>query len=476
MIKCSFGGVSLPICKVCKANNHSFTKICKKCGQALIIEEGQQCQSCNHINGPFAKNCRSCNRPLKDEKSSTVLSKTTDDQNSKLTLFQNALEKSYLYKDDLFAGLPYRTTIKGELIHFHLGDITYEFRDIKELKEIFNLNNNEIPILIKKNIVKLFKPMMDKYVSNKRLVLLDTNLGHDEFLMTFSNENGQLAGTFYLPVFENQILSYLDLVLETCEISNTYLDMFEIETNNPKIDDDTQIYNDIFNKLLKETFDYHNYKYKLIESNTKSRTYRIGNKLIQIDADIRKKILIYTYLNQSLEIHEDESLFTSILLTNWIINSKNNTYTIDERMKRYSIQNLHLEINFDNEQEIYCSNKIIGLSFTVVSLNTIVINFPHIKLFAVEPIYPNMDNGEFELLINRYISFSNNSSVIHKIRMIEDSTEKRISIKTLIDSGCVLDIYSNNSLLTSIVISSETSDEDIYKCIEKINFLEQIVH
>ncbi|MDE8674697.1 hypothetical protein [Priestia aryabhattai] len=55
----------MPVCVKCNTINLLGGKECKKCGQALIVDEGMRCTRCNMINGPFAKMCKKCGEILK---------------------------------------------------------------------------------------------------------------------------------------------------------------------------------------------------------------------------------------------------------------------------------------------------------------------------------------------------------------------------------------------------------------------------
>ncbi len=50
----------MPVCTKCNCHNSLGTKICKKCNQALIQDEGKSCPRCSEYCGPFSQRCRKC--------------------------------------------------------------------------------------------------------------------------------------------------------------------------------------------------------------------------------------------------------------------------------------------------------------------------------------------------------------------------------------------------------------------------------
>ncbi len=472
---------------MCESDNHLFRKTCKKCGHALNIEEGNKCAVCNQLNGPFAKKCRACNTELNshtyehevDKKKKDSSYVHTKKREQKVQQFHDLLKTSYLHKDNLFVGISYEISLNQDLIVFKLAEVTYKFEEINDLKYIFNMKYNQIPQSIKDNIVTIFKPMMNKYVRQNEVSLLNNNLGFENFLMTFVNKDGQLAGATHLPIFENELLHYFNLILETCKSSDSHIDMYESEVSSfeqSRQSEDFE-YDSMFDKFEEETLVYHDYVYKLIQKDKENRTYRIGSKLVHIKVNIIEKTFTFTYLNQSLVITDDESPFTSILLINWMMNHKIITTTLEDQLNKYSsdTHKFKVEKSPDYDAKTYSSLTINGFSITPLGLNTILINFPLISAHIVEPIHPKMEYLDFKFLIDLYTSFAANNLILQQIRMIEDSTERRVSIHRIINDSCIINVRSKNTIMSDIILSPSTTNEHVLKFIDKINFIDQVI-
>lgn len=66
----------MPVCTKCNCHNSLGTKICKKCNQALIQDEGKSCPRCSEYCGPFSQRCRKCGYDFTEKIIKNIPSKT----------------------------------------------------------------------------------------------------------------------------------------------------------------------------------------------------------------------------------------------------------------------------------------------------------------------------------------------------------------------------------------------------------------
>lgn len=455
----------LPKCLNCKTDNHLDRKTCKRCDQALFSDEGQICNSCQSLNGPFAEKCRSCGHDFKNSivGNIQILLQGGDSKDAnKVKEFKEKLQTSYLYSNNTFAGKSFSIFEKNNNIEFYFADQCYILKNIEELSDLFNKNLYEIPKFIKTNAYIYFKPIFLKYNKYPDIQLLSHNLENEDVLLTFKNKNNQLASLLFLPIFENEIEAYIDEIVKTCEISDSYL-------NATKDDDPIEILIDMFHE--------YQYRYELINKKEDTYMYRIGNKTIYVKSNCLKETLTIDYLNQTIVLTKEDFLFLSILLLNWMINCHRSSMMIDERILNLPLRTVR-QISYStpfNESQVYLFPEVLNLIIEVKTQHILNIKFKEVSIEENIPIHPNMERSIFENMMTTYIRFSNDNKIMKNIKMIEDSTKNHLSVSQVAADSCYVHVNTNHVLMSSIYITKYTSFDEIIEFIKKINFIEQII-
>lgn len=474
----------MPKCSNCKVDNHLDRKTCKSCGQAIFSDEGQSCAYCHSVSGPFAKFCRSCGREFKQEVSHDIKKEVSHstrrdikgniqmvlqgdhlrdwDSKDEVEIFKKRLKRSYLYKDKLFGGMDFSISKINNKLILRLNEMSYSLTDLDELENIFDVTVYRIPKYIKDNAYEIFKPLFRKYNNHSNLELLSSNLGNEDVLLTFKNQNNQLASMMFLPIFEDEIEKYINKVEETCSISSSYLD----EDSNA----------DLINSLT-EMFETYHYNYRLIEKKEHKYTYKIGNKTISIISDSLNETLTINYLKHTMCVVKEEFRFLSILLVNWMMNSYRSNQSIHERLLSSPFESTQISGHFyrNNKKKNFYSSKYPNVYIEVPTENIINFRFKNIALEIQEPIFPNMDDKVFEKLINKYLLFSTNTEIFKLIKVIEDSTSNHMSISDVSLNSCNLSISTTHVVLSSIYLTKNTTFDEVIDFIQKINFVEQLI-
>lgn len=461
----------MPICSKCNTNNNIERKTCKKCGQAIIREEGSACSFCRTINGPFAKMCRNCGKNLNKVTNNYSKNSNQDNNNSdnsELKKFYELLKSSYLYnsQNNTFAEENFTLHVSGGVFTFTIRNFCFSFKKPSELIDIFNMNIHSIPDFIKEKASKLIRPIFEKYNLGSNVKLLDTTFGYENVMLAFANEKGQLAATMNLPIYEYEIEPLLQELSEFCNTSNRYISMYD---------------NELFGMFL-ETMDYHYYRYEFIKGNGKEFIYKIGDKTVTIRVSEDSESLKINHLNKNLTLTKSDKEFISVIFSNWMFNNVIDSMTIGERMKQFFnettgvLQKMKGFLNKNNYTTHYSLTEHDNLILNILSENIIKFSFKELNATVIEPIPPNMPYEDFNFLLERYIGLSKNEGLIQFLKKIESSTKNKIFIEDVSASSCKVFVETpKNTILTSMVLNKDTTFIEITKFINKINFLEQFI-
>lgn len=461
----------MPTCLSCNTDNSLERKVCKSCGQALVIEEGKACSCCGTINGPFAKKCRKCSEALgrnrKKNNSNVHVKESSPSSNKEPHQFYEHLKSSYLYdaENDTFAKEKFTVDFSGSKIHFTLRDFSYKLEEVDDLDTIFNSNIHQLPDFIKENASSLLNTVFKKYGEKYNIRVLEDSIEVDEYLLAFANEQEQLAVSNYLPIIEHEIEDWFPNLAETCDTSTSYVSMYN---------------NQIFVEFL-DTMDRYQYRYEFVSGNGKEFIYKIGDENITIKLYSEGDSLDVTYLNKKLTITKHDREYFSILLLNWMMNIVIENISLGERMYQYfnkskgmfdKMKN-YFNKNLQETQYPLTDNQDVVLS--IVSGNLIQFTFKELKTTITEPIHPNMPNSEFEKILTNYSIFAKNKDYMQYIKMMEKATRFHIQILDVSNRSCKIIIYTETTNVTIFNLNHDTTYAEVTKFISKVKFMDKVI-